>query len=275
MSEDGRFAVVAIALVGSPFSPAYARSGGDPLRHCALNVALYGPRASVWSLTERRIDPAHRCADGIALGESSMRWQGDALVIDVDERRAPIGRRLRGRIRLTPEDVTDSCVALDPAHSWWPVAPRARIEVDLDGVSFRGHGYHDANAGDAALPSAFARWSWSRARMRRGAFLAFDVVRPSGAVDERAFVETQGRIEPIESLPCQPLAQTRWGLRRSVRGDRARLVRRLEDTPFYARDLVASRVLGEDVTMMHETMSCERLAAPWVRFLLSFRTRRA
>ena len=46
LSDDGRHGLTVIAFIGSVFSPYYAlarrRGAGDPLDHCALNVALYG-----------------------------------------------------------------------------------------------------------------------------------------------------------------------------------------------------------------------------------------
>jgi carotenoid 1,2-hydratase len=50
LSDDGAHALTLIAMLGNVFSPFYARAraqGGpaDPLAHCTMNVALYGPRA--------------------------------------------------------------------------------------------------------------------------------------------------------------------------------------------------------------------------------------
>ena len=48
VSDDRRHGLTVIAFVGSVFSPYYAWTGRrDPLNHCAVNVALYGPRASL------------------------------------------------------------------------------------------------------------------------------------------------------------------------------------------------------------------------------------
>ena len=56
LSDDGAHGITLIAFLGSVFSPYYAwarrRGPSDPLRHCALNVALYGPRKR-WAMTER------------------------------------------------------------------------------------------------------------------------------------------------------------------------------------------------------------------------------
>ena len=48
ISDDGQHGLTIIAFIGSVFSPYYAWAGRrDPLDHCAFNVALYGPRASL------------------------------------------------------------------------------------------------------------------------------------------------------------------------------------------------------------------------------------
>ncbi len=57
LSDDGAHGLTIIAFIGSVFSPYYAwarRHGpADPANHCALNVALYGPRGKRWCMTER------------------------------------------------------------------------------------------------------------------------------------------------------------------------------------------------------------------------------
>jgi carotenoid 1,2-hydratase len=72
------------------------------------------------------------------------------------------------------------------------------------------------------------------------------------------------------------LRQTRWRIGRSVRSEEAaHLVRTLEDTPFYARSLVAAKLLGEHVMLMHESLSLDRFSMPVVQAMLPFRMPRA
>jgi carotenoid 1,2-hydratase len=279
VSDDGAFAIVVIALVGSPFSSTYAATGGDPLAHAAINVAIYGPGAAAWTLRERPIRPSDRLEDGITLGASSMRWEGDALVVRIEERTTPFGRPIRGRVTVHPEGLTDQILALDPggAHLWWPVAPLARIEVDLDAprLRFRGHGYHDANAGDAPLGSAFTSWCWSRARARHAALLTYDVRLRDGAEHRSVLrVGASGALEALDPIAARPLARTRWGLTRTIpsEGRAPEIVRSLEDGPFYARALVETELAGERVAAVHEVLSPARLGQGWVRFLSRFRT---
>jgi carotenoid 1,2-hydratase len=282
VSDDGRASLVVIALLGSPFSPRYAqaRARGEsrPLDHCALHVALEAPGLRMWSLAERTVAAGDRGADAMSLGRSRVHWSGDSLRVDIHERTTPGGAPLRGSVALRPEVVGYEGFALDAAgdHRWHPVAPVARVEVDLrePPLRFRGHGYADANAGRVALESTFAQWSWSRARLRGArAAVTYDVVERGGS--ERAqthlFAASGGR---TSGLGRAALPATRWGLERRAGADdgwAARVARSLEDGPCYARSLVATRVFGEDVTAMHEVLSGDRLRRAWVRFLLGFR----
>jgi carotenoid 1,2-hydratase len=49
------------------------------------------------------------------------------------------------------------------------------------------------------------------------------------------------------------------------------VVKTLEDTPFYARSIVTSRVGGRPLTAMHESLSLDRFVSPAVQFMLPFR----
>ena len=66
-----------IAFIGSVFSPYYARArrrgAADPLQHCAVNVALYGPRGKRWAMTERGRAAVARTPSSLAIGRSALR----------------------------------------------------------------------------------------------------------------------------------------------------------------------------------------------------------
>ena len=49
------------------------------------------------------------------------------------------------------------------------------------------------------------------------------------------------------------------------------LLNTFEDTPFYARSMLKSRLLGEDVISMHETLNVKRLESNIVQFMLPWR----
>jgi carotenoid 1,2-hydratase len=277
-----------IALLGSVFSPYYAAAragsrGADPLAHCSMNVALYGPKRDHWAFTERGRSAVQRDEHALAIGPSAMWWDGDALVIDLDEVTAPFGARVAGRVRIYPEERDGTRVSLDAEgkHSWWPIAPAARAEVELTHprLSFRGAAYHDANAGDESLESAFSGWTWSRVACRERAVITYDVTARSGErrLISRSF-ERGGRVHDDVPVVESALPSTRWGLDRRIQvGPEARpeLLRTLEDTPFYSRSLVRASYLGDSAVGTHETLSLGRFTSRWVQFLLPFRMRRA
>ena len=101
ISDDRRYGLTVIAFVGSVFSPYYAWAGRrDPLDHCAFNVALYGPRGSLWAMTERRRSAVQRSRDALAIGRTTATWNAGALSFAIDETAAPIPRPIRGRVGI-------------------------------------------------------------------------------------------------------------------------------------------------------------------------------
>ena len=279
LSEDRRFGLTVIAFVGSVFSPYYAWAGRrDPLDHCAFNVALYGPRGSVWAMTERRRGAVSVSRDVLQIGRSRATWAGGALTLEIDERAAPIPRRIRGRIEVRAEALNARAFALDEegGHWWRPLMPSAAVEVAMDApaVRWRGSGYFDQNAGAEPLERGFSRWTWSRAETGQGATILYDAERRRGEPLSLALsFDARGGFERRPAPPRARLPRTRWGLERATRSDdgRAEAVRPLEDTPFYARGLVGHTLFGEAVESVHESLSLDRLAHPVVRLLLPFR----
>ena len=274
--------------MGSVFSPyyAWARRGdaaADPLDFCALNVALYGASGPSWSCTERGRRHLARDRTTLSLGRSRLAWTGSSLEIRIDEVTAPIPRRLRGTVRLHPVALADQVFDLDARdrHRWWPIAPCARVEVELDepGLSWSGQGYLDTNDGDEPLASAFAHWHWSRATLRDGAAVLYDVVRRSGEAASVALrFGPDGSVRDEEPPPAASLPRTFWRLERETRADEghAPLIRRtLEDGPFYARSVLETSLFGETVFGMHESLSLDRFTRPVVQAMLPFRMPRA
>ncbi len=287
MSDDGKSAVVLIALLGNVFSPrwARARANGDTTRSLefsAINVAVHGPSRTRWAMTERSSASILRAPDDLAIGATELHWDREGtLVAHVDERTAPWGQALRGTIRFTPTVRTGAQVDLDGRgrHLWFPHAPRGRIEVDFQepALSFRGHGYFDANAGEEPLEEAFRSWHWSRVSTDDSIALAYDVTLRDGTETGRGVkVLPSGDTLPLLTGAPRPLGATTFGLARHVRaepGAPVRLVRTLENGPFYARTLVETTLDGTRAVGMHETVSLDRFASSWVRFLLPFRMR--
>ncbi|WP_246695078.1 carotenoid 1,2-hydratase [Methylobacterium sp. P1-11] len=261
------------------FSPYYAWSAEkDPYAHCAMNVVLYGDRGR-FAMTERRAASLSRSADHIAVGPSAMHWDGTALTVRIDERGAPLPRRIRGTVRLEPRGFTAGPFHLDRSgrHRWWPMAPSSRVDVTFDQPDLRwnGSGYFDTNDGDEALEAAFSRWTWCRADLPDGAAILYDVQhRDGGGQNLSLRFSADGSRRDIRPPPAAALPATRvWRMPRETRSDggRSRVLATYEDTPFYTRSLLASTLGGEPVRAMHESVSLDRFRNPLVRLMLPFR----
>ena len=278
VSDDGARAVSVIGFVGSVFSPWYVWSGrSDPRDHCCVNVATYGPGAR-FAMTDRGRAALQQSARTLQVGPSRLHWTGDALVIDIDEiATLPRPGRLRGRITLRPEAVTDCELPLTPdgAHVWRPFAPRARIEVAMDGVEWQGHGYLDANFGIRPLEVDFRRWTWARFPTAEGALCIYDAERRDGGRMEAAIAfDAEGRARLVDAPPAAALSRSFWRIARGVRADpdtRPRDVLSMLDAPFYSRGLVETRIGGATLTGVHEALDLDRFANPIVRAMLAFR----
>lgn len=269
------------------FSPYYARARrrsaegrAEALNHCALNVALYGRGAKRWAMTERGRHQVHADATTLQIGPSALRWHGDTLTITIDEVSVPWPSRLRGVVKLQAAQRLDHPVLLSAQgeHRWFPIAPSARVEVDLSAPALRwsGAGYLDSNRGDAPLVAAFTRWDWARAHLSNGRSAVFYDVDRVAAEPLAVGLEFQrdGTVNPIEPPRRAALPSSRWGVARTARsegGAPMRVAQTLTDAPFYARSLVDTRWLDEPVTAMHESLSLQRFDSAWVQALLPFR----
>jgi carotenoid 1,2-hydratase len=283
LSDDGENALTIIAFIGSVFSPYYAAArrwgSGDPLQHCALNVALYG-RRKYWAMTERPRTDVERTATTLAMGPSSVSWGGAALTIAIDERTFPWPSRIRGRLRVVPGALTTEAISLEGrgCHHWLPLAPLGRIDVDLETPRQRwsGDSYLDCNFGDEPLERAFSSWTWSRAHVPGGTLVLYDVERRGGgSLSIARHFTSDGRCTtPNVAAPVAPLPATLWRIPRATRADggtTARVLKTLEDTPFYARSLIETTLGGTKVAAVHESLSLDRVANPCVRLMLPFR----
>jgi len=231
-------------------------------------------------MTERGRSHVRRDADSFAVGPSRLEWRGDALAVEIDERCSPLPQRVRGHVRLHPAGLSRFGTALDDAgrHRWGPIAPCARIEVDLPqpGQRWQGNAYFDSNEGDEPIERAFARWDWLRAPLADGrCAVLYDVQPRHGPVRQiGARFAADGSVEPLMLAQAQRLPATRWWRidRRVPAGSAPAVVQRtLEDTPFYARSLLRMRLGSEEVGAVHETLDVGRLTSPVVQRLLPFR----
>ena len=141
VSDDGRHGLTIIAFVGSVFSPYYAwarardraAAGRGPLRASTWRCTATPARR--WTMTERGRASVSRDAHEFVVGPSRLHWDGASLVIDIDEIGMPLPRRVRGRVRVWPRGaVRPSSRRSTTAarHRWGPIAPCARVEVELE-----------------------------------------------------------------------------------------------------------------------------------------------
>ncbi|MEM9206341.1 MAG: carotenoid 1,2-hydratase [Pseudomonadota bacterium] len=228
-------------------------------------------------MTERAAPSLDRGRDHFQVGPSVLRWQNDRAIVDFDEWAAPIPKRTRGRVTIVPHATTRSSFQIDDAgrHAWWPIAPSAHIKVELldPALTWTGHGYMDTNMGSEPLEAGFKRWDWSRAELGSRAALLYDATTKTGANRSVSLLcDSNGEVEPIEAPPRTTLGKTGWGIQRGTQSDgEARVVKTLEDTPFYARSVVETEFGGRTATAMHETLDCDRFASNWVRMLLPWK----
>ena len=271
------------------FSPYYRyqrwRGRSEAEHHVALNVALYGRDTPRWTMTERGRTRLKRSASELVIGPSRVHWDGQAMQIDIDEVCSPLPRRVRGRVRVHPQALCRFVTPLDAAgrHRWGPIAPCARIEVDLaqPGLSWSGPAYLDSNEGDEPVDRAFRTWDWSRATLRDGSTAVVYDLRPppaaGGAGADRLIAQRfaqDGSSQPFEPPARRALPRSRWGLTRTQRseeGTPVRVLQTLEDTPFYVRSLIGAALFGEPVTAVHETLHVPRLVSLPVQLMLPFR----
>jgi carotenoid 1,2-hydratase len=284
LSDDGRHGLTLIAFIGSVFSPYYAwsrRCGrGDPFDHCAINIGLYNADGKRWAMTERGRDQIFRDTASLVIGPSAVCWDGNKLVVNVDEITAPFPSRIRGRVTLHPAALINHCVALDAgnSHFWQPIAPCARVEVALSSPSLQwsGSGYLDSNRGNRPLEDAFSGWDWSRAELPGGdSAVLYEVARRDGdrfLLAQRFGID--GRIEDFTPPPSVSLPASAWRVSRRTLADPGHpstVLRSLEDGPFYVRSVVNTHVLGHQLRSVHESLSLDRFRSPVVQMMLPFR----
>ena len=208
-----------------------------------------------------------------AIGPSSVRWTGESLEIEIDEWTAPLPSRVRGKVTLKPQAIAERAYGLDAAgrHHWRPIAPRARIDVRFDdgALAWKGDAYLDSNWGSEPLERAFTTWDWSRAHTKDGTVVHYDVTHRAGTTRGLSLCfDAEGRPTAITPPPLVRLPDTFWKVARNARGAAdapPRLVRTLEDSPFYARSSLTAEIDGAPADIMHESLSLDRFRSSVVR----------
>ncbi len=284
ISDDGQYGLTIIAFVGSVFSPYYAqaikRGNANANNHCALNVALYSRGGKRWTMTERSQQSIQRDATHFKIGPSHLHWNGNALEIHINELGAPLPFPVRGIVRVHPQALSTYSTALDDGglHHWGPLEPCARFEVELNNPSLRwkGHAYLDSNEGAEPIDRPFREWDWSRATLSDGSTaIIYDVQQKQGK--DRLLglrFKPDGTHTEFTPPPRQVLPLTAWRIPRRMRSEgeqRVEIISMLEDTPFYERSVLQTKLFGEEVISVHETLNVPRLTTPIVQWMLKWR----
>jgi carotenoid 1,2-hydratase len=309
LSDDGQHGLTIIAFIGSVFSPYYVSAraraglaGADPLQHCSINVALYqgvgpgpngaGKQGHWWAMTERAARHVGVTSNLFAVGPSSLHWKDGQLVIEIDEWTVPFPSRIRGTVTVTPQAIHTESYALDSAgqHHWRPISPTSRVVVELKnpGFHWHGHAYFDSNHGAAPLESAFSSWDWSRGKFvskdqalasNDPTLVVYDIRRVDGThlnLAKQFCVDAAGRAITTDFVAprLHALPRTGWWIDRAAAceaGHECRVMSTAEDTPFYARSVVSTKLCGGETLAFHESLSLQRFSRRWVQTLLPFK----
>ncbi|MEM8650642.1 MAG: carotenoid 1,2-hydratase [Pseudomonadota bacterium] len=263
------------------FSPYYAWSGRkNPNDHVALNVGLYGRGVKRWTMTERGEGSLSQQPDYLQIGPSSLSWDGENLVIEIDEWANPIPRKVKGVITISTQALTDKVFQLDGngRHFWHPLAPKASVKVQFENptLDWSGKAYIDSNWGSESLEEGFENWDWSRAHLSDGTGILYDAFTRDGDNRQLALkIEEDGSVREIEIDPRRELKKGPiWRVHRSTlcsQSGKPKTLKMLEDTPFYTRSYVSTLFENEETIAVHESLDCNRFASNWVRCLLPFR----
>ncbi len=234
-------------------------------------------------MTDRGQSALRQSESVLQIGPSSMRWEKNCLIIDIDEISSlPLVSRVKGKVVVTPSAVTNVELPLteDGAHIWRPFAPTAHISVDLNGKDWQweGHGYFDANFGIRALEEDFRYWTWGRFPISGGSTCFYDATRLDGSELAAAVnFASNGSASEIASPPKAILRRSLWGLFRETRADagyKPKKVRNMLDAPFYSRSAIKTQLNGIETVGVHEALDLIRFRNPVMKPVLAVRVPR-
>lgn len=232
-------------------------------------------------MTERGAQALSRDARQLCIGPSHLAWEGDELLLSVDERQAPWPRRLQAQLRLQPGALPARRFALDAAsqHHWQPISPNARVTVSVTGAEgpWQGSAYLDCNQGSRPLAQDFIGWDWSRSSGPDFRPQVHYELQPRGRAPHMLALrlDANDQWQTLAAPPTRALPDSAWGLARcSPVDDQLRQLLTLEDGPFYSRSLMGAQAPGATPSGrhgVHERVDLRRFESRWVQALLPFR----
>jgi carotenoid 1,2-hydratase len=119
-------------------------------------------------------------------------------------------------------------------------------------------------------------WHWSRTSMADGDVVFYDVLERDGHAQSLALkFGLDGTLGELDAPATIALPKSAWRLSRMTRSeDSAGIQATLEDTPFYVRSIVNTRLHGVTYSSVHESLDLDRFRSPWIQAMLPFRMRR-
>ncbi|MDZ7660635.1 hypothetical protein [Fodinibius sp.] len=184
ISSDDRFSFVVILYEGNPFSTRYngallADKNPSPVEYPAISISIYEYGQPIYySFTEFEKSDCHFDEEHPLVKIGNHKMEGSLIdnrlhyELQLSEK-LPNGDQLKGTIVFKSEEGDNIFNSLDNSstgHTWNLVQPRADIAADLDldikgeerSIKFKGHGYHDQNAGNEPMKNEFDDWYWGR-----------------------------------------------------------------------------------------------------------------
>jgi len=182
--------------------------------------------------------------DTLTIGPSAMHWDGDRLVIHVNEISTPHGNRIEGTVTIRPSAITPSEL------------PLARDGSEDD----------------------FSYWTWARLPLEQGTACLYDANRRDGSTLAAGFsFAPDGTPTELDLPPKARLAPSLWALRRETRADagyQPKQVKHMLDAPFYNRAAIRTQINGEETVGVHEALDLNRFASPLLKPMLAVRVPR-
>ena len=230
-------------------------------------------------MTERGESTVTQTKNLFKVGPSSLRWENNKLLVEIDELTTPHLSRLKGRIIIEPHFITNIEVPLmnDGTHIWRPFSPMSKIHVDLNvrGWTWSGHGYLDGNFGTRALEQDFSYWTWSRLARETGAMAFYDAKRRDGTdLNLGLDFQMKEKIQVIEDVPKVKFPRSNWQVYRETRSDagyKPYQIQNMLDTPFYSRSKIRTKIMGSETEGVHEALDLNRFANPLIKPMLALR----